>query len=947
VRLAWHVQGEKRGYRGIDLASDGAGSETIPAIVALTRYWVEGRDGVASDTFAVRPLEPLLVEQLRVVLTYPAHLRRPPDSLAAPLPTLVVPAGTTIELSGHANYVLAEAWLAFRPLEQSPASAERPGSPDAPPASSWRLDVTAQRFGGRIEPAESGEWIWRLRAVDAPGEPVTPAPIETLVVPDLPPRVRVLFPAADTALLAEAVLPLIGEAQDDIGLQAIELVSWLGSAPREEEGARVERVGPERAGDTRALVRPVLDLGDRDLLPGDTVYYFLRAIDANPTHSSASSDTFGVWLPTLADMGVARARQVSELASATDALEMAAGELERAAREEARRATSPETGDPPRRAPDSPDVSSEAMSESSAVQDRSEELGRELQELQSELERLRSELASSRVSDPSLEEELAGLADDWRPDPSEQLEAASRELHDRLRAGDRTGARDALERLAQEARALRDQLQAASSRLEMAALEQSLKASRAEAAELAARQEAVTAAIPNEADWAEREENLAGEAEALAERLEDVQKQLERARASEAAESARVAGERAELATEQMREAARLAAGEERDAGEVPDAGQDEPRAAQDPTAPGDARQGAEQRARNATENLQRAAEALEEAGSEMSRERDDTALETLARARAEALQLAGEEQALLEARPDEPAAGRQGALRQGLDNLARRLAEAREAGAIANRALTTHIDAATRAMDAAIERLAETGRSVAAARAHGDAIEALNELALQLLETEQSRSSASAGAAGQDARERMSALAQHQGGVTERTRALQPLQADGRDVRPQAEQLAREQARIAEELESLNQGDDEWLGEPEALAREARELTDRLAAGRVDTETLDRQRGLFRRMLDAGRSLEQGEPDTERRESRTGEAIVREVPELDPRLLAGPRFPRPEAAALGRLPAYYRRMVLEYFDRLNDAVSSERDRARATEPVAGERGEEGGDGRE
>jgi hypothetical protein len=870
-------------------------------------------------------------------MSYPSYLGRPPDSIAAPLPTLVMPAGTRIELSGRANYSLVEVHLAFRPLTLSSDAAERPGS-SARTAAPTSIDVDAHHFGGQIQPVFSGEWTWHLRAADAPGEPVPPAPIETLVIPDSVPRVRVLFPAADTALRGDAVLPLVAEARDDIGLRSVELVSWLGSAPADQAGPRVERLGPERAGDSRALVRPLLDLRDRELLPGDTVYYVVRATDANPTHSSASSDTFRVWLPTLADMGVARAEQMQELASATEALEAAAGDLERAAREEARRATSPETGDPaPRPTPDSPSASSKALSERSALQDRGEELGRELRELQDEIERLHSQLKSSLHGDPSLERELTKLAEQWREGTSDRLDSASRE----------GAARDALDQLAREARALRDQLQATGGRLEMAALEQSLKASRAEAAELATRQEAATDALSHHADWSEREEGLADDAEALAKRLGDLEGQLEGLGAEEEADSSGVAGERAAQAGEQMREAARLAAAEKRERDREADVGQGEQRPRGDPTPPAGTPPAAEQQARKATENLQRAAEALDAAGSDLSGERDDAALATLARARTEALQLAGEELGLLEARPDETARGRQAALRQGLDNLAQRLAEARDAGAFGDRAMTAQVDAATRAMDSAIERLSETGRSAAAAQAHRDAIEALNDLALQLLEAEQSSSTASAGAAGQEARERMSALAQQQGGVTERTRALHRLDAEGRDVRPQAEQLAREQARIAEELELLGRDEDELLGEPAALAREAHELTDRLTTGRVDSETLDRQRGLFRRMLDAGRSLEQDEFDTERRESRTGEAVLRDVPELDPSLLAGPRFPLPEETALGRLPPYYRRLVLEYFDRLNNAEAGGLDRATDQEQGGDERVEGRHGGRE
>ena len=51
-------------------------------------------------------------------------------------------------------------------------------------------------------------------------------------------------------------------------------------------------------------------------------------------------------------------------------------------------------------------------------------------------------------------------------------------------------------------------------------------------------------------------------------------------------------------------------------------------------------------------------------------------------------------------------------------------------------------------------------------------------------------------------------------------------------------------------------------------LAEEARDLARRLESGRLDRETVERQERLFRRMLDAGRTLQgqQQDPNKERR---------------------------------------------------------------------------------
>ena len=66
---------------------------------------------------------------------------------------------------------------------------------------------------------------------------------------------------------------------------------------------------------------------------------------------------------------------------------------------------------------------------------------------------------------------------------------------------------------------------------------------------------------------------------------------------------------------------------------------------------------------------------------------------------------------------------------------------------------------------------------------------------------------------------------------------------------------LAERQRALAEELQRMQgQGNMPGAGE---LADEAKELARRLEAGRLDRQMVERQERLFRRMLDAGRTLQ------------------------------------------------------------------------------------------
>ena len=136
----------------------------------------------------------------------------------------------------------------------------------------------------------------------------------------------------------------------------------------------------------------------------------------------------------------------------------------------------------------------------------------------------------------------------------------------------------------------------------------------------------------------------------------------------------------------------------------------------------------------------------------------------------------------------------------------------------------------------------------------------------------------------------------------------LQELRALAARQRALADQLARLQAEGA----SAAAG---------ALAQEARELARQLEAGRLDPQTVQRQERLYRRLLDAGRTLSGREPDENKeRTSRpaTGDSV--HVPGvLKPGAAGtGPRLRYPTWEELMHLTPDERRLVLEYFRRLN-----------------------------
>jgi hypothetical protein len=106
-------------------------------------------------------------------------------------------------------------------------------------------------------------------------------------------------------------------------------------------------------------------------------------------------------------------------------------------------------------------------------------------------------------------------------------------------------------------------------------------------------------------------------------------------------------------------------------------------------------------------------------------------------------------------------------------------------------------------------------------------------------------------------------------------------------------------------------------------LADEAKELARRLDAGRLDRQVVERQERLFRRMLDAGRTL-QGTEEDERKERQSTTATgdsVRLPPALREKLTGqSGRLRVPTWDELQQLSPEERRLVVDYFRLLSES---------------------------
>jgi len=261
-----------------------------------------------------------------------------------------------------------------------------------------------------------------------------------------------------------------------------------------------------------------------------------------------------------------------------------------------------------------------------------------------------------------------------------------------------------------------------------------------------------------------------------------------------------------------------------------------------------------------------------------------------------------------------------QSALQQGVQQAGKRLGEAGQKSSLLSPRAQRSVSDAQKKVEQATRDLANARQSDQAAGSMREASEALNQAAASLVRDRERAQSANSASGFQEMLEQLKDMAQQQGSLNAQTAELIPrpgaqLDQQGRE---QARQLGRQQREVAASLDEMS--DQDRTGRAEELAKEAKQLAQALESGALDPNVIDRQQRLFRRMLDAGRTLERDErEDNGKREAKaaTGNELFL-PPNATANGKAASRFAMPNWNDLRGLTPEERRLVLDYFKRIN-----------------------------
>jgi hypothetical protein len=938
----------------IDQAT-GAGAWSVEALRSDLR--LVASDGRAtSDSVVVHAADRPFVGALTLHVHYPSYLGRADESLPVGEP-LHLPRGSVLSIAGRASVPLTDVGLIG-------VGGER-----------ITLGTSGHAFNGQFTPEHSAQLHWTARG---PGGlvPDLPEPLDLDVVADSAPHVVIASPTMDTLLVNTEPVALAIQVSDDHGVALITMRSVRGAADAAATVLPVARdVGTTWVGAVS------IDVGALRLEPGDAVRVRAEAVDASPWAQRGVSRELVLRRATSEEQRtVARAlgdSAAKEAQAAASAQRQLAQKTDEAARAQARQGSSQSSSANNARTQQPNAMKFENAEKGRALAQEQRAMADRVNKLRQATQQLEQQLKAAGALDTSLARQLGEAQELLRQAMTPQmmaqmqkLEAASQQMN-----GDQS--RDAMRDLAQMQQKMREQLERSAEILKRAAHEGAMQTLGDEAKELAAKERALgdssRRADPskNSAD-ARAANQLAERAQRLREEMENLTERLAKDRATAGASKTEAAGQHASQSETDMRRAANemRAGGDKRDeskqggeskAESKPKAGGEskaggEPKAGGESKAGGEPKSGGEQKAggepksaqgqksgegaqksggqpganqaNDAAEEMDRAAKSMQDARAEQVKEWKQELTSELDQSAQEMMQLAREERALEQkaragASPEERRSA-QSAVEQGVDKANERLQGAGKKSALLSQRTQRAVSEAKTKVSQATESVRQpNGSGAKQASALGEAADALTRAAASLARDRERANNANSASGFSEMLQQMQEAAQKQGQINGQSQSLLQMpngqsSAAGQSL---ARSLAQKQRQLAEQLEQA--GDAAGGNRAAQLAQEARQLADALDNGRLDGGTLARQQQLFRRLLDAGKSLEKEErDDSGKREAKsaTGTEVFGPGAQVDAR--AAVKFRPPTWQELRALSVDERRAILDYFTRLNSAPS-------------------------
>ena len=659
----------------------------------------------------------------------------------------------------------------------------------------------------------------------------SPRKLEIGVIPDNPPTLRIVQPESDVYLPDDERVPVLVQAEDDIGLASMS-VNW------ELKGTKKSAAIPVKRGASDASGQATASFAGMDMLPGDEALVWAEATDTRGQKSVTPS--LRVRFPSMEEI-FGLSAETSESAS------QKAGDLKSQA--EALTQKMQEVNDILK---SSKELSWEQRQRIEKALAEAQELAQEVSKATEEIGSQFQELSQLPNYDPELLEKFLEVQKLMSEVMTDELWKSLEELQKAMASLDRKAVEEALKNLQLNQEELKKRLERTEELLKRYAQEMRLRELAAEAERLATEQEALekeTGERGATSELAQKQERLAEQIKNLKENASELGKEL-----SQAGEDEGKLLE--ELSQKELSEAAQ-------EAGE-----------ATQQLSQGN-KKGAQGNQSSAAQALKKAAASLGSAACSLTEGRKEEVVKAISALRQEIIFISGQVPGLHEITDENEFRARARAMAGAVQAARDRLDDIAKMTAL----LPPRVYAYLLGSQRLFEFMSEGQKANP-----DEAMAELNLAALALFETQQECQCAGSSTGMAEAMKKLAQMAKAQGEMNSQTQSLLQLLQQGGITPEMAGQrllaMAAEQEALRRQLEALQQAiqnnpDAKGLEQAlEGAKEEMKEVEDLMRQKQLDEELLKKQQNIYTRLLEAQQSIKKQEFNPER-ESETAKPYV------------------------------------------------------------------------
>ena len=819
--------------------------QVIPQIKHNFEYYVTAGD-LQSPTYTVTAVDRPRVIGLRLEVYPPEYTGLKPTVFDENDGAINTPVGSTVKMRLESNRKLATAAMTYSDGHADP------------------LEVHGT--AGTIEFKATKNGSYHFTLVDESGR-TNPHPIEYPIVarPDRDPSVEITFPGHNADLDDNMAVDMKIVARDDYGFsKAVLHTRWM-SEGRERATRDFDIEGANQRGE-RLDLGYFWDLADWGLMPEDVIHYYVEVTDNDRVTGpkTAQSKTYTVRLPSLDEM-IAEYEQERD-ASLTDLDKVFQGDRELSRQiEELRRDLAQQN-----------EIDWDKQKELKDLAAKGQDLNQKLDDIAQDMQQQLDQAQSKRLQTQEMLQKMAEAQQLFNEVATDEMKEAMRKLQEAMEKLDQNEVKRALDEMQLSMQDLLDRLDRTLSYLKKLQAEQKVDAFVRRLEEMLAQQQSLNkdASNSNKEDLP----NLAPPQDRLKDNFNDFASELA------AAESMLTENQVADPAkVNQLCESAGQC--------NAPQNMQKTSQAMQQQN-----KSGAEKSGADSEKDLAALLDQMKDFQQQMASKQQEQIAKELRQALDKTFYLSDEQEELLNKTGELDAtslslrdmAAEQEAIRSATERLAQDVNEIAKKSTCLGGGLSQSVGQSLSKMGSAAQSLSDR-RGSAAQHQQGDALYGLNSMAQQIIDG-MDKNSGQCDKGGmcdnpgkQGAFGKMQSLSQRQGRLNQQMPGHEESASGGMSPseRQQLARLKAEQQSIQKGVEDIHSdvGDQrDMLGRLDKLADEMKRVVEDMEKGEVTSETRERQRRIYTRMLDFQQSLEKQDYKDERK-ARFGQDIQRSSP--------------------------------------------------------------------